>query len=80
LDLVLASISLKNEGWTKDFFVKVLMTSSSLGVYSKCLAAPGEDTSLASVSFSLGSLGEHLVVGFLGEILPLQLVYLVLIT
>jgi hypothetical protein len=31
LDLVLASVSPKARGWTKDFFVDVLMTGSTLG-------------------------------------------------
>jgi hypothetical protein len=70
LDLVLASISPKARGWTKYFFVDVLITGSALGVYSNCLVVPGEESSPVSASFSLGSLGKRLVVGFLGDILP----------
>jgi hypothetical protein len=70
LDLVLSSVSPKVGGWTKYFFVDVLMTGSTLGAYSNCLVVPGEEPSPISTSFSLGSLGEHLVVGFLGDILP----------
>jgi hypothetical protein len=47
------------------------MTGSSLGAYSSCFAAPGEEPSPISASFSLGALGEHLVVGFLNEIFPI---------
>jgi hypothetical protein len=67
---VLSSVSPKRGVWTKDFFVEVFMTGSSLGVYSNYLTIPGEEPSPVSASFSLGSLGEHLVVGFLSEILP----------
>jgi hypothetical protein len=70
LDPVLASVSPKAEGWTKYFFVVVLMTGSTLGAYSNCLAVLGEEPSHISASFSFGALGECLVVGFLGGILP----------
>jgi hypothetical protein len=70
LDLVLASVSPKAGGWTKYFFVDVLMTGSTLGAYSNCLVVPREEPSPVSASFSLGALDEHLVVGFLGDILP----------
>jgi hypothetical protein len=67
---VLASVSPKTGGWTKDFFVEVFMTDSTLGVYSNFLVVPGEEPSPISASFSLGALDKHLVVGFLGGILP----------
>jgi hypothetical protein len=70
LDPVLASISPKTGVWTNVFFVQNFMTKSSLGVYSNWLAVPGEEPSPVSSSFSLGSLDEHLVIGFLGDILP----------
>jgi hypothetical protein len=70
LDPVLASVSPKARGWTKYFFVVVLMTGSTLGAYSNCLAVPGEEPSPISGSFIFGALGEHLVVGFLDDILP----------
>jgi hypothetical protein len=54
----------------KTFFVVVLMTGSGLGMYSNCLAVPGEEPSPVSGSFSFGALGERLVVGFLGGIVP----------
>jgi hypothetical protein len=67
---MVASVSPKTEGWTKAFFVEVFMTESTLGVYSSCLATPGEEPSHVSASFSLGALEERLVVGFLSDILP----------
>jgi hypothetical protein len=70
LDPVLSSVSPKVGDWTKYFFVDVLMTRSTLGVYSNCLVVPREEPSPISAYFSLGSLGEHLVVGFLSDILP----------
>jgi hypothetical protein len=70
LDLVLSSVSLKAKGWEKSFFVNVLMIGSTLGVYSNCLMVSGDKPSPVLASFSLGTLGEHLVVGFLGGIFP----------
>jgi hypothetical protein len=70
LDSVLSSVSPKTEGWTKAFLVDVLMTGSTLGAYSNCLIVPREEPSPILASFSLGALGERLVVGFLGGILP----------
>jgi hypothetical protein len=70
LDLVLASVSPKARGGMKTFLVVVLMTGSGLGAYSNCLAVPGEEPFLVSSSFSFGAIGEHLVVGFLGGIVP----------
>jgi hypothetical protein len=70
LDPVLASVSPKARGWIKTFFVVVLMTGSGLGVYSNCFATPGEEPSPTSGSFSFGALDDHLVVGFLGGIVP----------
>jgi hypothetical protein len=60
------------KGWRLDenFFVVVLMIGSSLGAYSNCLAVPGEEPSPVSGYFSFGALGDHLVVGFLGGIVP----------
>jgi hypothetical protein len=60
----------KPEGWTKAFLDEIFMTDSSLGVYSNCLAVPEEEPSHVSTSSSLGALGECLVVGFVGGILP----------
>jgi hypothetical protein len=73
LDPVLASMSPKARGWMKTFFVVVLMTGSSLGVYSNFFAAPGEEPSPISGSFSFDTLNDHLVVGFLGGIVPVNL-------
>jgi hypothetical protein len=67
---MLASISPKFEGWMKDFFIDVLMTGSSLGVYSNCLTTPGEEPSPTSGYFSFGALSYRLVVDFLGRIVP----------
>jgi hypothetical protein len=54
----------------KTFFVDVLMTGSDLGIYSNYLATPGEEPSPTSGSFNFGALGDHLVFGFLGSIVP----------
>jgi hypothetical protein len=54
----------------KTFIVVGLTTSSGLGAYSNCFAAPGEEPSPTSGYFSFGALGDHLVVGFLGGIVP----------
>jgi hypothetical protein len=70
LDPVLASVSPKAGGWTKYFFVDVLMTGSGLCVNSNCLVTPGEEPSPNSGSFSFDALDDHLVVGFLGGIVP----------
>jgi hypothetical protein len=70
LDLMLSSVSPNIGGWKKAFLVEFFMTSSALGVYSNCLTVPGEETPPVSSSFSLGALGEHMVVGFLDDILP----------
>jgi hypothetical protein len=61
---------MKTGGWTKYSFVDVLMTGFTLGVYSNCVSIPGEEPSHVSTYFSLGALEEHLVVGFIGGILP----------
>jgi hypothetical protein len=58
----------------KTFFVVVLMTVYGLGTYSNCLVVPREEPSPVSGSFSFGALGEHLVVGFINDIVPLKLV------
>ena len=52
----------------KAFFVDVLMTCSDLSVYSNCFVTLGEEPSPTSSSFSLGTLDDRLVVGFLGGI------------
>jgi len=70
LDPVLSYVSPKTRGWTKDFFVEVFMTSSSMGVCSNLLAVPGKEPSLVSTSFILGALGERMVVDFLRGIFP----------
>jgi hypothetical protein len=44
------------------------MTSSTLVANSNYLEALGEDPSPTSTSFNFGSLGEVLVIGFLGGI------------
>jgi hypothetical protein len=54
----------------KSFLVDVLITISGLGANSSCFSTPGEDTSLTSGYFSFDSLIDHLVVGFLGGIVP----------
>jgi hypothetical protein len=69
-DLVLSFVSPKDEGWMKTFFVVVLMTGSSLKEYSNCFVISGEEPSPISGSFSFGTLKDHLVVGFLGGIIP----------
>jgi len=69
LDPMLAFVSPKARGWKKSFFVDVLMTGFSLGAYSNSLVVPREEPSPVSTYFSLGALDEHLVVGFLGDIL-----------
>jgi hypothetical protein len=70
LDHVLSYVSPKAGGWMKTFFVEVLMTGFGLGVYSNCLAALGKEPSPTSGSFSFGALDDHLVVGFVGDIVP----------
>jgi hypothetical protein len=54
----------------KYFFVDVLMTGSALGVYSNYLPVLEEEPSPIFSFFSLGSLDERMVVGFLGIIFP----------
>jgi hypothetical protein len=54
----------------KIFLVDVLMTGSGLGVNSNFFVDPGDEPSPTSDYFSLGSLGDHLVVGFFGGIFP----------
>jgi hypothetical protein len=46
------------------------MTGTVLGENSNCLATIGEDPSLASGSCSFGTLGDFLVEGFFGGIVP----------
>jgi hypothetical protein len=67
---VLAYVSPKARGWVKTFFVDVLMTGFGLELNSNCFAAPGEDPSPTSGSFSFGALSDRLVVGYLGGIVP----------
>jgi hypothetical protein len=54
----------------KTFFVDVLMIGSGLGVYYNYFVTPGEEPSPTSGSFSFGALGDRLVFGFLGGIVP----------
>lgn len=54
----------------KAFFVVVLMTRTVFGVISNCLATAGEEPSPASGSCIFGALGDFLVVGFFGGIVP----------
>jgi hypothetical protein len=70
LDLVLSLVSSKAEGWTRSFFVVVLMTCSTLGAYSNYLMVLGEEPSPISIYFIFGALDKCLVVGFLDDILP----------
>jgi hypothetical protein len=67
---MLDSISPKNGGWIKTFFIVVLMIGFILRVYSNCLVAPGEEPLPTSSSFNIGALDDHLVVGFLRGIFP----------
>jgi hypothetical protein len=67
-DLVLVSVSQNVGGWENAFLVDVLMTGSALVENSNCFTASREDPSSTSTSFNFGSLGERLVVGFLGGI------------
>jgi hypothetical protein len=62
------------KGWMKTFFVVVLTTCSDLGAYSNFLTVPREECSPVSGSFIFGALKECLLVGFIGDIVPLQLV------
>ena len=54
----------------KTLYIVVLITGSNLRVYSNCFAAPGEEPSPTSSSFSFSALDDHLVVVFLGGIVP----------
>jgi hypothetical protein len=54
----------------KSFLVDVFITVSSLGANSSCFDTPGEEPSPTSGSFSFGALGDRLVVGFHGGIIP----------
>jgi hypothetical protein len=54
----------------KTFFVDVLMTDSGLIVYSNFFVAPREEPSPTSGSLSFSALDDHLVVVFLGGIVP----------
>jgi hypothetical protein len=65
-----ASVSLKYGGWMKAFLVAVLMTSTSFGENSNCLAIVGEEPSLAYGSCGFGALGDFLVEGFFRGIIP----------
>jgi hypothetical protein len=69
LDLVIASISPKAGGWMKTFFVAVLTIGSGIRTQSNYLVVLGEEPSPVSGSFSFGALNEHLMVGFLGDII-----------
>jgi hypothetical protein len=65
-----SSVSLKAGGWMKAFLVVVLMTDTGLGANSNCLATVGEDPSPGSGSCRFGTLGDFLVEGFFGGIVP----------
>jgi hypothetical protein len=67
---ILASVSPKAGGWTKGSLVILLMTNTSLGTKSNFLATDGEEPSPTSDSYSLGALGDFLVDGFFGGIIP----------
>jgi hypothetical protein len=67
---ILASVSPKVGGWTKGSLVIVLMTDTGLGENSNCLTTAGEEPSPTSDSCSLGALGDFLVEGFFGGIVP----------
>jgi hypothetical protein len=54
----------------KDLFLDVLMIGSGLGENSNYFAGPGDEPSLTFGSFSFDALGDHLVVGFIGGIVP----------
>jgi hypothetical protein len=54
----------------KNFFVDVLITGYGLGENSNCFFFPREDPSPTFGSFSLGPLGDCLVVEFLRGIVP----------
>jgi hypothetical protein len=43
---MLSYVSPKARGWKKYFFVDVLMTGSTLGAYSNCLAVPEKNLHL----------------------------------
>jgi hypothetical protein len=68
LDHVLASMSLNTEGWVNCVLVDVQIIDSIFEKKSSFLLAPSVEPSPTSSSFSLGALGECLVVGFLGGI------------
>jgi hypothetical protein len=55
-------------GWVNYFLVDVQITDFVFETKSSSLVVPGVDPSPTSGSFSLGVLGERLVVGFLGGI------------
>jgi hypothetical protein len=63
-------VSLKAGGWTKASLEAVFMIGTSFGVNYNSLATVGEDPSLASGSCIFGSLGDFLVEGFFGGIVP----------
>jgi hypothetical protein len=63
-------VSLKAEGWIKASLEVVLMTCIGFGVNSNCLTTAGEDPSPTSGSCGSGTLGDFLVEGFFGGIVP----------
>jgi hypothetical protein len=67
---ILASVSPKYGCWTKGSLVILLMKDTSLGENSNCLATDGEEPSPTFYSCILGALGNFLVEGFFGGIVP----------
>jgi hypothetical protein len=54
----------------KTFFVDFLINGYGLGGNSNCFASLEEEASPTYGSFILGTLSDHLVVGFIGGIVP----------
>jgi hypothetical protein len=69
---MVASVSVNTGGWINYFLVDVRIIDSIFEVKSNSLATLGLDPSSIFGSFSLGILGEPLVVEFLGGILCKQ--------
>jgi hypothetical protein len=67
---ILASVSPKYGSWTKGSLVILLMTDTSLGQNSNCLATNGEEPSPTFYYYILVALGNFPVEGFFGGIVP----------
>jgi hypothetical protein len=66
-----ASMSPKARGWMKSFLVAVLMMGTGFGENSNCLATHwGRNLLPLLVLVALAALGDFLVVGFFGGIVP----------